>query len=95
MLQDKNSSMPVLAWIGVLTLALSPKRLWRFNQRLQRSCLALVLLACSLISISGCSSSPSQPKDPGTPVGTQSITVAITDAASNASHSVTLQITVQ
>jgi hypothetical protein len=93
MLQKNNAPIPILACVGILCLAFSPRRTQRLSRRL--TCLVILLLAGGLISISGCGNSPSTPKDPGTPAGTQSITVAVTDTASNASHSVTVQVVVQ
>jgi hypothetical protein len=48
-----------------------------------------------LIWIAGCSSSPSTPKDPGTPIGMQTITVSAAGSSSGPSHSLNLQLIVQ
>jgi hypothetical protein len=85
-----------IAWASILCLTLFPRRAWRTSRTLKRTALMTLLLAASLISISGCSSSsPSSSQNSGTPKGTQTITVTAADSAGGPAHSLTLQLTVQ
>jgi hypothetical protein len=87
-----------IAWASILCLTLSPHRAWGMSRTLKRTALMTLLLAASLISISGCSSSspsPSPSQNSGTPKGTQTITVTAADSVGGPTHSISLQLTVQ
>lgn len=87
-----------IAWASILCLTLFPRRTWRMSRTLMRTALMTLLLAASLISISGCSSSspsPSPSQNSGTPKGTQTITVTAADSVGGPAHSITFQLTVQ
>jgi hypothetical protein len=92
-----------VAWVCVAFLLLLPgrgsKRSWR-----RIYFLPMLVLASSLTSLSGCggSGAPSRGGStsgailtPGTPAGTQTITVTATGSTANLSHAVTLQVLVQ
>jgi hypothetical protein len=95
MLRGIAGPLQGIAWASIICLAFSPRRLWRSNRQLMRSGVLLVLLMSGLMAISGCSSSSPAITNPGTPKGTQTITVSVNDVAGGPSHNATLQITVQ
>jgi hypothetical protein len=90
-----------IAWVSVLFLLFLPGRAAKLYRHRIGSVLIALFLMCGLISLSGCGGSKSSsgggsaPTTPGTPVGTQTITVSATDSTTKLSHSVTLQMVVQ
>jgi hypothetical protein len=95
MMRGIGGPLQGIAWAGMICLAFSPRRLWRSNRRLMRSGMLLVLLMSGLMALSGCSSGSPATTTPGTPKGTQTITVSVADLAGGPSHTTTVQITVQ
>jgi hypothetical protein len=96
----KGFSLPLhgIAWAGLTLLLLSPRRIRGLNRRVLRTSLLIALMAASLLSFSGCSSSsPSNtaPTNPGTPAGAQTITLTAADSSGNLSHTINFQVTVQ
>jgi hypothetical protein len=95
--------LATIAWASLAFLFLLPGRGSKRYRRWMYF-VPIVLLTCSLISLSGCSGSEASSggsntsgaaSSPGTPAGTQTITVAATDSTGNLSHAVTLQVVVQ
>ena len=98
-------SLEPMAWLSVTFLLFLPGRAAkRYRHRLY-SVLAVFLMG-GLISLSGCGggnaaanngggTGSTTPSSPGTPTGTQTITVSATDSTGKLTHSVTLQIVVQ
>jgi hypothetical protein len=87
--------MQGIAWAGMICLAFSPRRAWRSSRRFMSYGVLLVLLLSGLMALSGCSSGSPAVTNPGTPKGTQTITVSIADEAGGPSHTAAVQITVQ
>jgi hypothetical protein len=95
--------LATVAWASVAFLFLLPGRgSKRYRRRMYF--VPIVLLTCSLISLSGCGGSKASSggsdtsgaaSSPGTPAGTQTITVTATDSTGKLSHAVTLQVVVQ
>ena len=90
-----SSSTRIAVCVLLLGLCLSPGRALRSRKQLIRLMMALLVAAGSSIWLTGCSSSPSTPKNPGTPTGMQAITVSAADSSSGPSHSLNLQLIVQ
>jgi hypothetical protein len=84
-----------IAWAGMICLAFSPTRQWRSSLRFMSYGVLLILLMSGLMALSGCSSGSPTITSPGTPKGTQTITVSIADEPGGQSHTVPVQITVQ
>jgi hypothetical protein len=92
-----SGAMAGIASLGILFLLFSPMRLGS----LRRTYLTLlcVFLLAGFVALSGCggssqsAGSPSTRSNPGTPAGTQTITVSTSDGTT--SHSVSFQIVVQ
>jgi hypothetical protein len=94
-----------MAWFSVILLFFLPGRAAKRYRHRMYSVLVALFLMGGLISLSGCgggnastsgSSSPSTTTStPGTPAGTQTITVSATDSTGRLAHSVTLQVVVQ
>jgi hypothetical protein len=92
-----SRAMAGIASLGILFLLFSPIRLGS----LRRTYLTLlyVFLLTGFVALSGCGGSsqspgsPSTRSNPGTPAGTQTITVSMSDGTT--SHSVSFQIVVQ
>jgi len=76
-----------VAGFGMLSLLLVPRR----RRRIRRVAASLTLML--FLAVVGCGGGGSVPMDPGTPPGVQTIVVTATGAG--ASHSVSLQVTVQ
>jgi plastocyanin len=97
MLERPGSSSTQLAvWAVILGLCFSPRRALRSRKQLARMIAAILIATGSLIYLTGCSSSSAPtPKDPGTPIGMQSIAVSAADSGSGPSHSLNLQLIVQ
>jgi hypothetical protein len=93
-LRPSSTSLPFLAWGGILCFAFSTRRIQR---KLTRAGMLLVLLAAGIFAVSGCgSANQSQaPTNPGTPAGTQTVSVVVADSTGAISQSLTLQVTVQ
>jgi hypothetical protein len=91
-----SSSARIAVWAVLLGLCFSPKRVLRSRKHLARIMMALLLTMGSVLYLSGCGgSSSSTPTNPGTPTGTQAITVSGADSASGPSHNLNLQLIVQ
>ena len=89
-----------IAWATLICFAFSPRRMLRWNRRIwnrrtMHSALLVLFLIGGLLSLSGCGSSSSSTKNPGTPTGTQNVTVTVADSAGKISHTVTFQVVVQ
>lgn len=84
-----------VAWAGLLCLLVFPRNARRKHHQLRRTSILTVLLAITLIHLSGCSSGGSNNQNQGTPVGNQTITVTASDASGTPSHSITIQLTVR
>jgi hypothetical protein len=92
-----------VAWVSVAFLLLLPGRGSKRYRRWMYFVPMLVVM-CSLISLSGCGGSKVSPaagsasgtsNTPGTPAGTETITVTAADSTGKLSHVVTLQVVVQ
>jgi hypothetical protein len=96
MLRRVTSGMQGIAMAGILCLTFVPWRTRKLNHSLLRTTLLTILLIAGLVSLSGCSSSPnsSGTTNPGTPTGTQTITVTTADASGALSHTINFQLTV-
>lgn len=95
-LRDTAGSLHGIAWASLLGLMLLPRRIWQQRRRLMQTSILTLVLAVSLMYISGCAgSSPSTSQNAGTPAGTQTITVTAADSAGGPSHTLTLQLTVR
>jgi hypothetical protein len=88
-------AMAGIASLSILFLLCSPMRLRRAAHGRLYLTLSYVFLLTGFLFLSGCggSSNPSTPTNPGTPAGTQTITVSTSDGT--ISHSVSFQIVVQ
>jgi plastocyanin len=91
---NDRSSARLAVWAVLLGLCLSPRRVLRSRKHLARIMAALLLTLGSLTYLAGCSSS-STPKDAGTPLGTQTISVSAADSGSGPSHNLNIQLIVQ
>jgi plastocyanin len=89
-----RSSARLAVWAVLLGLCFSPRRLLQSRKHLVRIMAALLLTLGSLTYLAGCSSS-STPKDAGTPLGTQTISVSGADSSSGPSHTLNIQLIVQ
>ncbi len=92
-----------IAWVSVAFLLLLPGPGSKRHRR-QMYFVPMLVVMCGLISLSGCGGSKASSggsnrsgatSSPGTPAGTQTITVTATDSTGNPSHAVTLQVAVQ
>ncbi len=92
-----------VAWVGFGFLLLLPGRGLRRYRRWM-SLVAIVLLTGNLIFLSGCggsnasssgSNASGATSSPGTPTGTQMITITAASSTGNLSHAITLQVVVQ
>jgi Bacterial Ig-like domain (group 3)/FG-GAP-like repeat len=91
-----------VAWVSVAFLLLLPVR---GSKRYRRWMYFVpIVVMCSWISLSGCGGSKVSPaagsasgasNTPGTPAGTETITVTAADSTGKLSHAVTLQVVVQ
>ncbi len=93
-----------MAWFSVTFLLLLPARAVKRYRHRMYSVLIVVFLMGGLISLSGCGGAnasasgggaTSTTSTPGTPAGTQTITVSATDSTGKLTHSITLQVVVQ
>jgi hypothetical protein len=92
-----SSSARIAVWAVLLGLCLSLRRALRSRKHLARIMTALLITMGSLIYLAGCSSSssPSTPKDAGTPIGAQTISVSAADSGSGPAHNFNIQLIVQ
>jgi hypothetical protein len=93
-LRPPGISLAFLAWGGIVCFAFSTQRIHR---KLTRAGMLLVLLMAGIFAISGCSSANQSqaPTNPGTPAGTQTVSVVVADSTGAISQSLKLQVTVQ
>jgi Bacterial Ig-like domain (group 3)/FG-GAP-like repeat len=93
-LRPSGISLAFLAWGGIVCFAFSTQRIHR---KLTRAGMLLVLLMAGIFAISGCSSANQSqaPTNPGTPAGTQTVSVVVADSTGAISQSLKLQVTVQ
>ncbi len=91
-----SGRMAGIASLGILFLLFPPMRRWKGDQGRTYTALLYIFLLAGLVVLSGCggsSQSSGSPSNPGTPAGTQTITVSTSDGT--ISHSVSFQIVVQ
>ncbi|WP_263354011.1 FG-GAP-like repeat-containing protein [Acidicapsa acidisoli] len=86
-----------IALAGILGLAFSPRRIWTIHRRMMCGTMLLLIAGC-FISFSACGSGSSSPPPttiPGTPTGTQTITVSAKDSAGGPSQILTFTVMIQ
>ena len=101
---DRRSSPSLPPWLpagglamaGAIGLALTPKKIRRWNRQLRGLCWALLMASVSF-SLLGCGGGGgnSQPSNPGTPAGSYTISVSASGGAGGPQHAVSIALTVQ
>lgn len=83
-----------LAIAGVMSLAVAPGKMRRWNRQLRLLSWGFLLASLSL-AVAGCGGGNSTPSNPGTPAGTYTISVSASDSAGGPQHAVSISLTVQ